>query len=106
MSLKSYYVYILSGDSGSLYIGVTNDLLRRVFEYREGQVPGFTQKYGIHRLVYYEETMDIHAAIQREKQLKKWNRAWKVNLIQEFNPQWKDLFEEIRGEAGFPPARE
>ena len=73
-----YYVYILaSGARGTLYIGVTNDLVRRVYEHREGLVKGFTTRYGVHRLVYYEVHSDIHAAITREKQLKRWTRSWK-----------------------------
>ncbi len=89
-------VYILaSKPNGTLYIGVTSDLLKRLHEHRSGAVDGFTKKYGVHRLVYYELVGDMLAAIAREKQLKKWNRAWKLELIEENNPQWKDLCDEI-----------
>jgi putative endonuclease len=88
-----YYVYILaSKPNGTLYIGMTNDLVRRVWEHKEGGVEGFTKKYGVHTLVYYEQTEDVVAAIQREKQLKKWNREWKLRLIEKENPDWKDLY--------------
>jgi len=91
--LHQYFVYILaSGLGGTLYIGVTNDLVRRVSEHRAGLVEGFTRKYGVVRLVYFEEFGDIRDAIAREKRLKKWNRAWKVQLIEERNPNWDDLF--------------
>jgi putative endonuclease len=90
--MKTYYVYILaSGKNGTLYVGVTNDLLRRIQEHREGSADGFTKKYGIKQLVYYQETQDVLSAIQREKQLKKWNRLWKLRVIEEMNPDWKDL---------------
>jgi putative endonuclease len=79
---KSYYVYILASKrNGTLYIGVTNDIVRRVFEHREGLVQGFTKKYAIRMLVYFETFEDIGFAIEREKRLKKWNRAWKLELI-------------------------
>lgn len=96
MQFKQYYVYILAGDSGALYIGMTNGLVRRALEHREHAVEGFTAKYKISRLVYFEETSDVLSAIQREKQLKKWNRGWKMRLIASVNPGWKDLFEEIQ----------
>ena len=90
--MKQYYVYILaSRRNGTLYVGVTNDLLRRMYEHRHGLVPGFTKKYGVHILVYYEETPDVKAAIAREKQIKKWNRAWKLEIIESMNPDWNDL---------------
>jgi putative endonuclease len=90
--MKTYYVYILaSGRNGTLYIGVTNDLIRRVQEHKDGTVEGFTKEYGLKQLVFYEETNDVLSAIQREKQLKKWNRLWKLRLIEEQNPSWKDL---------------
>ena len=93
---KHYYVYILANKfNGTLYIGVTNDLVRRVFEHKTDIVPGFTKRYGIHLLVYFEETGNIESAIQREKQLKKWNRDWKLSLINNTNPEWKDLWDEI-----------
>lgn len=96
MSEHAYYVYILaSGIGGTLYIGVTSNLVKRVYEHREKFVKGFTGKYGVDRLVYYDAFGDIHAAIQREKQMKKWNRAWKVRLIEERNPNWDDLYPSI-----------
>ncbi|HET7850423.1 MAG TPA: GIY-YIG nuclease family protein [Pseudolabrys sp.] len=90
---RQYYVYILASKiGGTLYIGVTNDLIRRVYEHREKLVEGFTKKYGVAKLVYFEVHSEIEAAITREKQMKKWNRAWKVRLIEEFNPNWDDLY--------------
>jgi putative endonuclease len=89
---RCFYVYILASRiGGTLYIGVTNDLVRRVYEHREDVTDGFTKKYQVHRLVYFEQHSDIEAAIQREKRLKKWNRAWKIQLIEETNPNWDDL---------------
>ncbi|MBI5222548.1 MAG: GIY-YIG nuclease family protein [Candidatus Magasanikbacteria bacterium] len=81
--------------NGTLYIGVTNDLQRRVYEHKNNIVRGFTQKYKVHNLVYYEVFDDIKEAIKREKQLKKWNRAWKIKLIEDFNLNWHDLWEEM-----------
>lgn len=75
-----------------LYIGVTSNLIKRVYEHKNDLVKGFTGKYHIHNLVYYEATEDVNSAIQREKQLKKWNRSWKINLIQEANLEWRDLY--------------
>jgi putative endonuclease len=93
---KYYWVYILASRiGGTLYIGVTNDLVRRVYEHQTGIVPGFTKRYGVHRLVYYEQFSDIEFAIQREKRLKKWNRRWKIRLMEELNPNWDDLFPAI-----------
>ena len=90
---RCFCVYILASRiGGTLYIGVTNDLVRRVYEHREGVADGFTKKYQVHRLVYFEQHSDIEAAIRREKRLKKWNRAWKVRLIEETNPNWDDLY--------------
>ena len=91
-------VYILaSGRNGTLYIGVTSNLPKRIWEHREGVVDGFSKQYGVSRLVHYElhDTMD--AAITREKQLKKWNRAWKLRLIEAENPDWEDLFDQLNG---------
>src|SRR5258706_3101092 len=89
---KTYYVYILASKrNGTLYIGVTNDLARRVLEHREGLVPGFTKAYGVKMLVYYELFGDITQAIRREKRLKKYKREWKMNLIQQSNVTWRDL---------------
>ena len=93
---KAYYVYILASQrNGTLYIGVTNDIVRRAFEHREGLVPGFTKKYRIKTLVYFETFEDIGFAIEREKRLKKWNRAWKLELIEKLNPDWHDLYETL-----------
>ena len=90
---RSYWVYVLASKiGGTLYIGVTNDLIRRVYEHKEGLTEGFTKKHGVHRLVYFEQHTDIEAAIQREKRLKRWNRAWKIRLIEELNPNWVDLY--------------
>jgi len=84
-----------SGKNGTLYIGITTDLVRRVSEHMNGLTRGFTQKYGVHRLVYYEHCDDVYEAIRREKQLKKWNRSWKIRLIRRFNPEWADLYSAI-----------
>ncbi len=87
-----YYVYIMASKrNGTLYIGVTNDIVRRVYEHKHGLNEGFTKRYSIKNLVYYETTNDIHEAILREKRLKKWNRAWKIELIEKQNPEWNDL---------------
>jgi len=94
--MKSYYVYIATNQNNKvLYIGVTSDLKKRIFEHKEKLVKGFTEKYNVKKLVYFEETNSIEEAISREKQLKKWNREWKVNLINKLNPKWKDLYDEI-----------
>ena len=89
--MNSYYVYILTNRSKTLYTGVTNNLLRRVYEHKQKFIPGFTQKYNINRLVYYEETSDATEAIAREKQIKGWVRAKKIALIESRNPEWLDL---------------
>jgi putative endonuclease len=90
------YVYILaSRKNGTLYIGVTNDLVRRAHEHRQGEAEGFTRQYAVKRLVYFEAHDDIRAAIQREKTLKHWLRAWKIALIEQTNPEWRDLFPTI-----------
>lgn len=92
----AYYVYILaSGMNGTLYVGVTNDLVRRVYEHRSDAVEGFTKKYGVHDLVYFETSDSIESAIEREKVLKRWKRDWKRALIEEKNPRWEDLYENI-----------
>ncbi|HET7453302.1 MAG TPA: GIY-YIG nuclease family protein [Thermoanaerobaculia bacterium] len=91
--MKSYFAYILTNAGRVLYVGVTNDLARRVAEHRSGLVPGFSRKYHLHKLVYYEETKEIVAAIAREKQIKGWTRAKKIALIESMNPDWKDLAE-------------
>jgi putative endonuclease len=91
--MNSYYVYILgSRKNGTLYIGVTNNLVKLIWQHKNGVVEGFTKKYNVDKLIYFEESSDINSAITREKQLKKWNRAWKIKLIEEFNPTWKDLY--------------
>jgi len=88
-----YYVYILASKrNGTLYIGVTNNLIKRVYEHKNNLVEGFTKQYEVHQLVYFEQTSDVNSAITREKQLKKWQRQWKIELIEEKNPAWKDLF--------------
>ncbi len=94
--VKQYYVYIIaSRKNGTLYIGVTNNFIRRAYEHREGLVDGFTKRYSVKILVFYEIHTDINVALLREKQLKKWNRAWKIQLIEEMNPDWSDLYETI-----------
>lgn len=95
---KPSYVYMLaSRPYGTLYIGVTSDLIKRTWQHREATVAGFTKQYDVKHLVWYEIHTDIIAAITREKQLKRWNRNWKINLIQSVNPSWRDLFHEICG---------
>ena len=89
--MKEYYVYILANVSGTLYTGVTNDLQRRIYEHKHGLVPGFTSRYNVTRLVYFESTPDVHAALAREKQIKGWLHNKKVALIETLNPTWKDL---------------
>ena len=93
---NQYYVYVPARKrNGTLYIGVASDLVRRVFEHRNNLVDGFTKKYGVHSLVYYEETDSIDSAIAREKQLKKWSRAWKIRLVEKVNPVWRDLYPDL-----------
>ena len=90
--MKQPVVYILANrPHGTLYIGVTSNLAGRIEAHRSGAVKGFTERYGVHTLVYFEVHEDMYEAIQREKRLKKWNRAWKIRLIEEMNPGWKDL---------------
>ena len=90
---NQYYIYILANKrNGTLYIGVTSNLIKRLYEHKNNIIEGFTKKYNIHKLVYYETTNDIESAIRREKQLKKWNRKWKINLIENSNPEWIDLY--------------
>ncbi|MGB7574276.1 MAG: GIY-YIG nuclease family protein [Thermodesulfobacteriota bacterium] len=94
---KQYYVYILANKSNKvLYIGVTNDLERRICEHRNEMVDGFTKKYNLNKLVYFETTTDVRSALEKEKQLKNWHRSWKINLINEFNSEWKDLSEMLK----------
>ena len=89
--MKQYYVYIMSSISGVLYIGITSNLQKRVWEHKNKLVEGFTKKYNIEKLVYFEQTEDVNSALAREKQLKNWKREWKIELIKKANPEWKDL---------------
>ena len=104
--MKAYYVYIATNRSGTLYVGVTNDLERRMWEHRQGEVLGFTSRYNIDTLVYFEETPDIGAAIAREKQIKSWRRAKKVALLRSLNPNWQDLQKDSSTSLGMTEERE
>ncbi|MBK7254215.1 MAG: GIY-YIG nuclease family protein [Ignavibacteria bacterium] len=96
--MKNYFVYIMTNKmNGTLYTGFTNNLLRRVIEHKRKDIKGFTQKYGLDKLVWYEQTTDVMSAIRKEKQIKKWYREYKINIINEKNREWKDLFYEIGG---------
>lgn len=96
MREHTYYVYILAkARNSTLYTGVTNDLLRRVWEHKQGIAEGFTKRYGVHQLVYYEVHQDVEAAICREKLIKKWRRAIKIEAIERMNPHWEDLYEQL-----------
>ena len=86
-----YFVYIMTNKSGTLYTGVTNNLERRIYEHKQGLADGFTKKYNVKTLVYYESTQNIQSALEREKNIKKWNRSWKIRLIEKDNVSWKDL---------------
>jgi len=98
---KTYYTYIMASKrNGTLYIGVTSDLIKRVYEHKNNLVAGFTRKYKIHLLVYFEQHLDVKVAIHREKRLKEWQRKWKLALIEKSNPQWIDLYDEITGSRG------
>ena len=98
MTRLPYYVYLLASDrNGTLYIGVTRDLVRRVYDHKNKVKPGFTSRYGVQRLVWFETYDDPTNAISREKEIKKWRRAWKMQLIEKSNPQWRDLYDEIAG---------
>ena len=93
---RPYYVYIMASKrNGTLYIGVTNDLIRRVYEHKNNLVEGFTDRYRVHKLVYWEQSENIESAIEREKQFKHWKRQWKLGLIEEHNASWEDLYEEL-----------
>jgi putative endonuclease len=95
-SMKKYYIYILaSGKNGTLYIGMTNDLIKRIYQHKDKSILGFTKKYNVDKLVYFEEYNDINQTITREKQLKKWNRSWKIKLIEVKNKNWNDLYKDI-----------
>ena len=98
MTKPGYFYILASARNGTLYAGVTNDLVRRVHEHRTGAVEGFSKKYGVKTLVHFEVFDDTASAIQREKHVKKWNRAWKLRLIEEDNPGWRDLYPEILGQ--------
>ena len=94
--MKTYWIYILANrPCGTLYVGVTNDLIRRIYEHREGVVEGFSKTYCVKMLVYYEQHATAMAAIQREKNIKHWPRKWKIDLIHSMNPEWRDLWEDI-----------
>jgi putative endonuclease len=94
--MATYFVYILASKrNGTLYVGMTGDLPRRAFEHKEGLLPGFTKRYGVKLLVHYETYDDVRNAIQREKNLKKWPRAWKIALIERHNPDWRDLYDDL-----------
>lgn len=98
---RNYYVYILTNKIKTvLYIGVTNNLKRRIYEHKNKLISGFTEKYNVDRLIYYEHFDNINDAIKREKQLKKWNRKWKEELITKENPDWNDLYNEISDQVG------
>ena len=93
---KRFHVYIMASKrNGTLYVGMTSNLRTRVWQHKNDQLPGFTQKYGVHDLVFFEEHATAMSAIEHEKRLKKWNRAWKLKLIEEKNPEWRDLYPEI-----------
>ncbi len=94
--MRQYWIYILASDHRTLYTGITNDLIRRLSEHRAGLVSGFTKKYNVHRLVYFEESDDPMTAIGREKQIKGWSRAKKIALIERGNPWWRDLSDDWR----------
>jgi putative endonuclease len=96
MGGHQYYVYLLASKrNGTLYIGVISDLVKRVYEHKNNLVDGFTKEYHVHKLVYYEVTDEINGAIIREKQIKKWKRAWKIELIEKNNPDWRDLYADL-----------
>ena len=90
--MRQYYVYIIASKrNGTLYTGVTNNLERRMYEHKNKMIDGFSKKYGVDKLVYFETTGDVNSAIEREKQIKKWNRKWKLRVIEGSNPEWQDL---------------
>ncbi|MGO9480821.1 MAG: GIY-YIG nuclease family protein [Candidatus Kryptoniota bacterium] len=97
---KTYYVYILASLSQTLYVGITNDLCRRTFEHKHKLLDGFTKRYNVDRLVYYEETNDVRSAIEREKQIKRWRREKKIALIEGVNAGWRDLYDELCHHGG------
>ena len=94
--MKTYYIYILASKrNGTLYVGVTSNLIKRIYAHKKKLIGGFTERYNVDRLVYFESTTDIESAILREKRIKKWKRRWKIDLIEKNNPSWKDLYHEI-----------
>jgi putative endonuclease len=100
---KTFYVYILASKrNGTIYISMTSDLEKRIWEHKNDVFEGFTKRYKVHLLVYYEDGGDAFNTIQREKQIKKWNRTWKIRLIEKHNPQWKDLYDEENGILPLP----
>jgi len=107
MSESTYFVYILaSKKKGTLYIGITNNILRRVLEHKDKIIKGFTEKYNIDKLVYFEKYGDVNFAIRREKMLKEWHREWKIRLIEENNKEWKDLFYDLISNEDIESLRE
>jgi putative endonuclease len=93
---RYYFVYIMASKRyGTLYVGVTNDVIRRSWEHKQKLVEGFTKKHGVNRLVYYQPFSDVHEAIAYEKRLKRWHRTWKIDLIQKHNPEWRDLYDDL-----------
>ncbi len=95
MTVRHYYIYIVANNRPTLYIGVTNNLARRITQHKYKLIKGFTSKYKVNKLVYYEEFIDIREALKREKQLKHWNRAWKLRLILTINPTFEDLYDRL-----------
>ena len=94
--MKSYYVYILTNAGNRIfYVGVTSNLVKRIYEHKSKAVEGFTSQYRVNKLVYFEETSDVHSAIDREKKLKKWRRDFKIQLVSKINPDWHDLYDDI-----------
>jgi putative endonuclease len=106
MRVRSYYVYILCSRSGVLYVGVTSDLEQRIYQHKAGTFDGFTKKYRVNRLVFFEMFQNVWEAIEREKQLKSWRREKKVWLIERENPQWRDLAEDVQADEGSPAVRD
>jgi len=95
---RTYYTYIMASQrNGTLYVGVTSDLIKRVYEHKNNLAEGFTSKYDVHQLVYFEQHLDVTVAIRREKRLKEWHRKWKLALIEIDNPNWRDLYFDITG---------
>ena len=100
MKLRQFYIYIVTNKYNSvLYIGVTNELSRRIYEHKQGQTKGFTKQYNLHKLIYFEICDTAEQAIAREKQLKNWHREWKINLIRKSNPEFKDLYIAVVGDS-------